>query len=381
MVGGFAHTACRSRVSGFPVRRKPSTCVVKSAKERIKPFGVGNRWTCRQSQHTDTRSRTHGIAQNHANGSLRVILGVYTFSTAANKQRKHSREMETIDFGCQVRCLNRQRIVPGSGHPPLNQCASQFLAKVRKECSSSNFDSNSSGWMKLRLSDRGLRIWPASAGSSSGSTSGAYSVLHRRTDEGFESDSEHSDTPGRNGGSDAMHSGGSSSGVNSSSSDIEEGETSLFSTASSVRTANQTVINQLDDAIAPVRCGLSDILSCQHPPALGRHVVLLTLRSPDDAGLDILALECSAEEPARILTLLCQKIANPGQSNPQKEPKEPQKPVVPIQPWAERAKSPEPEEIKPPSAQNIIRKLERQNSGWNLIQRRLNAPRESSFQK
>lgn len=278
--------------------------------------------------------------------------------------------METIDFGCQVRCLNRQRIVPGSGHPPLNQCASQFLAKVRKECSSANFDSNSGGWMKLRLSDRGLRIWPASPGSSSGSTSEAYSALHRRSDEGFESDSEHSDSAGRNCGSDAMHSGGSSSGVNSSSSDIEEGETSLFSTSSSVRAANQSVINQLDDAMSSVRCVLSDILSCQHPPALGRHVVLLTLRSPDDAGLDILALECSAEEPARILTLLCQKIANPVQSHQQKEQKEQPKPVVSIQPWTERAKSPEPEEVKTPSAQNIIRKLERQNSGWNLIQRR-----------
>lgn len=131
----------------------------------------------------------------------------------------------------------------------------------------------------------------------------------------------------------------------------------------------------------------------------------MTLRSTDDSALDILALECSAEEPARILTLLCQKIAsNPatsagslstspastsdagsissGSSNGlvrsasskhKKSSPEASTATVSVQSWSDREKMLDAliDEHKPAvSAQNIIRQLERQHSEWNLIQRR-----------
>ncbi|EFX80564.1 LOW QUALITY PROTEIN: hypothetical protein DAPPUDRAFT_243520 [Daphnia pulex] len=158
--------------------------------------------------------------------------------TARRAIRSRNRTMETIDFGCQVRCLNRQRLIPGSTHPQLNQCASQFLAKVRKEVMTSDSPASTSklpevGWMKLKLSERGLRILPPPTSSMSSSSSSCASSTtssttsgmrnlslqqkSRKSDEGFESDSDTSIQPHNN-------SGGSSSGVNSSSSDIDEAD-------------------------------------------------------------------------------------------------------------------------------------------------------------
>ena len=289
-------------------------------------------------------------------------------------------KMETIDFGCQVRCLNRQRLIPGSTHPQLNQCASKFLAKVKKEVASTTPSDASKaadvGWMKLKLSERGLRILPTSQSCSSSSSSSSAGGVYRKSDEGFESDSEHSDHLSTIAQPLLHHSGGSnSSGVNSSSSDIEETEMN-----SSVRNKKKVVQQQQHyERMLPVRCRLPDILSCQHPPALGRHVVLLTLRSADDSALDILALECSAEEPARILTLLCQKISsssssstNPPKASPPPPAAAPKKATVSIQSWSEREKMLDAlvDSTKPPGAASIIRQLERQHSEWNLIQRR-----------
>ena len=357
--------------------------------------------------------------------------------------------METIDFGCQVRCLNRQRLIPGSTHPQLNQCASQFLAKVRKEVmtlsdsSTTNSKMPEIGWMKLKLSERGLRILPSTSSISSASScassttssststpfTGMRMQKNRKSDEGFESDSDTSIQPHNN-------SGGSSSGVNSSSSDIEEADEVIRNNKKSM-TMNINAGSDSSDSdresadvllTVPIRCSLSDILSCQHPPALGRHVVLLTLRSADDSALDILALECSAEEPARILTMLCQKIQasgttattssnhpapsvaaqstcamatnDPGgasgkkQSNQQQQqqpsavgsnvPVTAKTAAVSIQSWSDRDRDKRTLDAilvdsKHSSTldigvgvktQNIIRKLERQHSEWSLIQRR-----------
>ncbi|KAK4009092.1 hypothetical protein OUZ56_014229 [Daphnia magna] len=340
--------------------------------------------------------------------------------------------METIDFGCQVRCLNRQRLIPGSSHPQLNQCASQFLAKVRKEvttCDSSGATSQlpEVGWMKLKLSERGLRIVPAvsssslssssssscaSSTTSSSSACASFSAMQSqqngKSDEGFESDSDTSIRPHNN-------SGGCSSGVNSSSSDMEEsdegrGGGAKKKTLDAGDSCDSDLAEQTTAVLlASIRCPLSDILSCQHPAALGRHVVLLTLRSADDSALDILALECSGEESARILTLLCQKIqasaatralpppscaataddaAKTGgqrkvsQASAGGDGPAPKAAAVSIQSWSDReerrtldailvdSKHSTPSAAGGAKAQNIIRKLERQHSEWSLIQRR-----------
>jgi hypothetical protein len=256
---------------------------------------------------------------------------------------------------------------------------------------------------------------------------------NRKSDEGFESDSDTSIQPHNN-------SGGSSSGVNSSSSDIEEADEVIRNSNKKSMTMNINAGSDSSDSdresadvllTVPIRCSLSDILSCQHPPALGRHVVLLTLRSADDSALDILALECSAEEPARILTMLCQKIQasgttatttssnhpapsvaaqstcamatnDPGasgkkQSNQQQQQQQQPSAVgsnvpvtaktaaVSIQSWSDRDRDKRTLDAilvdsKHSSTssdigvgvktQNIIRKLERQHSEWSLIQRR-----------
>lgn len=282
--------------------------------------------------------------------------------------------METIDFGCQVRVLNRQRLTVTSSHPQLSQCAAQFLAKVRQQQQCGSNGQDPPGWMKLRLSERGLRIYQP------------YGV---RKDEGFESDSdEHSDT------SpllliQQLDSSGGSSGVNSSSSDIEEPELMLSS-------ATTTAVAHRHQAEPTLRFRLEDILSCQHPPSLGRHVCLLTLKSQEQA-LDILALECTAPETARVLTLLCQKICSspPSPSSSSSSsgtgssimPCGTKSVIVPIQSWSERssnggAKSPEISPHTPPPAslsagseggsttKTIVKKLERQNSGWMMLHKK-----------
>ncbi|KAI9554596.1 hypothetical protein GHT06_019869 [Daphnia sinensis] len=352
--------------------------------------------------------------------------------------------METIDFGCQVRCLNRQRLIPGSSHPQLNQCASQFLAKVRKEVTMCDPSASSSagasskspevGWMKLKLSERGLRILPpvssssssvssscASSTTSSSSASASFGAMrsqqNRKSDEGFESDSDTSIRPHKAG------SGGCSSGVNSSSSDMDESDEGRGGSKNKKTTTLDVEEDSSDSDSAeqttllfPIRCPLSDILSCQHPAALGRHVVLLTLRSADDSALDILALECSAQEPARILTMLCQKIQASAGTRAAPPPScaaaaatvatndvtktggakvsqassaggdgpAPKTAAVSIQSWSEREDRRTLDAILVDSkhsaplaaagagakAHNIIRKLERQHSEWSLIQRR-----------
>lgn len=287
----------------------------------------------------------------------------------------HHCTMETIDFGCQVRVLNRQRLTVTSSHPQLSQCAAQFLAKVRQSGSSSSGDQEASsskdGWMKLRLSERGLRIFQPSI-------PGLNSCYNIRRDEGFESDSEHSDNtnaPLLLSSIIQLQDSGGSSGVNSSSSDIEEPPESIHS----VHHLPQQPINNgtASSSSASLRFRLEDILSCQHPPSLGRNICLLTLKSPEQA-LDILALECSAPESARILTLLCQKICSPSTSV-SKESTNNEKPVVSIQSWSERTTSNKildtpivpstsRNETAPESGsgmtRNIVKKLERQNSGW-----------------
>ena len=269
--------------------------------------------------------------------------------------------METIDFGCQVRVLNRQRLTVTSPHPhgQLSQCAAQFLAKVRQMTAKSS--SPDEPWMKLRLSDRGLRIIQHPRQQH-------HSHHHFRRDEGFESDNSSDELQSASSDSAVPQllppdsaSGGGSSGVNSSSSDIEEPpESTSHKTSSSSSSATA--------AQGSLRFRLEDILSCQHPPSLGRHVCLLTLKATD--ALDILALECSAQEPARILTLLCQKICSARDGVQQPSPSAAEsanKPmVVPIQSWSERTKSPDPPQPAT-NTKSLVSKLERQNSsGWMM---------------
>ena len=260
-------------------------------------------------------------------------------------------EMETIDFRCQVRFLHRQRLVPPF---QVNQCATQFLASLKKECAGSSGADCGTNRCVVRLSERrGLRI-----------------VSHKR-DEGFsESDSEQSDTYGQSHlAAESEHDRGSS-GVNSSSSDIEEADWSATH-----RPAQSPSVR--------IECRLADILSCQNPAALQR-CVLFTLRSADT--LDIVAVECGTGETARILTHLCQNICLSANKNdtlkrPGPTTGDKKTPVVSIQPWSQRVAHDRNSDDEwsqwerhntqtPPGGKTLdmARRLERQTS-WNLIQR------------
>ena len=296
--------------------------------------------------------------------------------------------METIDFSCLVRVLNRQRLTSSSvaaGQQQLNKTASQFLSVVRNNGANKS-DCN---WMKLRLSDRGLRLFhppPPPSSSSSPSTASA-GVGGRLRDDGFESSDydddhhllmmaspnreelhhqQHRNNPHRVPESESSNSGSSTSGVNSSSSDIEESCCCCCCCCSATNGPQEEATPTPSDLIqSSIRCPLDHILSCQLPPALAhRNVCLITLRaSSNDGGvssccggstpplsdaLDVVALECAALEPARILTMLCQKIISSYCNNLTKSSSDEMgsdasdasfnKPVVvPIQPWSERS--------------------------------------------
>ena len=163
--------------------------------------------------------------------------------------------MESVDFGCRVRVLHRRRLAAGTLPSSLN--AAEFLATVKKKSLDRNCGVE---WTQLRLSHSGgLRM---------------SSAEKSRKDEGFESD-----------GSDPSIATGSSSGVGS---EFDENE----------------------DLVKDFRVKLADVLSCQNPAALPG-VVLLTLRCGAEA-LDVLALECCADETARVLTHLFTQLCSGG---------------------------------------------------------------------
>lgn len=225
--------------------------------------------------------------------------------------------MESIDFRCQVRFLHRQRLFSPF---ELNTCASQFLASLKKQCANISSGDTRNNCI-VRLSEpRGLRIVSGGSGSSSSSAAMGGSGSNRRSDEGFESDSEHSDHVAHNyavlggNGSNCMENEcGNSSGVNSSGSDVDETDgvaklqTAASVTSSSLSSSATTTVAERNSDIL-IESRVSDILSCQNPASLAR-VVLFTLRCEKRCdALDIIAVECSGVEAARILTRLCQKL-------------------------------------------------------------------------
>ena len=221
--------------------------------------------------------------------------------------------METIDFSCLVRVLNRQRLTSSSvaaGQQQLNKTASQFLSVVRNNNNNNSMSSGGSAninnnikWMKLRLSDRGLRLYhPPTSSSSSrppaagAATAGGGGGLIR--DDGFDTSSDYdyddvqqhrhrcsndftnkSTTPIITAESVSHHSGASSaeSGVNSSSSDIDESTSicccrccccNVTTTATGGQsTMPPTPMTQSDFIQSPIKCPLDHILSCQLPQA------------------------------------------------------------------------------------------------------------------
>ena len=205
--------------------------------------------------------------------------------------------METVDFGCRVRVLQRRRLAAGTLPAHLN--AAEFLTSVKI----ASGIRNSGNWAQLRLSQSGgLRMSPASA---------------IRKDEGFESEDSVDSDPSLPAGSIG------SSGVEMDDEHYNSGRNYL-------------------------KVNLSDVLSCQNPAVLPA-VVLLTLRASGADALDVIALECCADETARILTHLFTKLCIPEGGN--------------RKPWAQRmAKSgSDPDELRSKSI--------RTPSVWNLIQR------------
>ena len=205
--------------------------------------------------------------------------------------------METVDFGCRVRVLHRRRLAAGTLPSSLN--AAEFLASVKNAAGIRN----SGSWTQLRLSQSGgLRMTPASA---------------IRKDEGFESEDSVDSDPSLPAGSTG------SSGVDMDDEQYNSGRNYL-------------------------KVNLSDVLSCQNPAALPS-VVLLTLRASGADALDVVALECCADETARILTHLFTKLCLPDSSN--------------RKPWVQRMSKSgsDPDELRSKSI--------RTPSVWNLIQR------------
>ena len=205
--------------------------------------------------------------------------------------------METVDFGCRVRVLHRRRLAAGTLPSSLN--AAEFLASVKNASGTRN----SGNWAQLRLSQSGgLRMSPAS-------------VI--RKDEGFESEDSVDSDPSLPAGST------DSSGVDMDDEHYTSGRNYL-------------------------KVNLSDVLSCQNPAALPG-VVLLTLRAPGAEALDVIALECCADETARILTHLFTKLCVADGGNRKL--------------WSQRMSK------SGSDADELRSKSIRSPSVWNLIQR------------